>query len=386
MIVVGADNIAGAVAIGATAKKGNRHDKKYKETIDDFEIGEKKTNEKINKTIEEETFKNIEKLNEYIKIKNPKFLEDFELLNLLGTGSESYVYKAQITKKNNNLITAKMIKRVKGELININEINISKKLKNINIINTYGGSPVIKDELDCIMMEYAKYGNLRDFQKNILKRNTLSESLICFIAVQILKGLKYIHMCKVIHFDIKPQNIVIDDFLNVKIIDFSVAMDYGKINDKNTIKLPFRGTNFYIPPEVIKRKTINLKDLNKIDLYSLGVILYNLAFGSYPFNLSYEDSKDYNKIYDKIMKEQWEIKKEKHSYSVHFIDFLKKLLEKDIDKRINIYEAFNHYWIKGGDILFNEKEKLYNAGSFLADLITDHIYSFNIYMEKENNH
>ena len=348
-------------------------------------IGKRKSNEKKNVSITEEDFKNIEKLNEYIKIKNPKFSEDFELLNLIGTGSESYAFKAQLTKKNNNLITAKLIKRTKGQLININEINISKKLKNINIINTYGGIPVIKDELNFIMMEYAKYGNLRDFHKNILKRNTLSESLICFIAIQILKGLKYIHMCKVIHFDIKPQNIVIDDFLNVKIIDFSVAMDYGK-KDKNTIKLPFRGTNFYIPPEVIKKKTINLKDLNKIDLYSLGVMLYNMAFGSYPFNLSYEDSNDYNKIYDKIMKEDWELKKENHSYSVHFIDFLKKLLERDIDKRININEALNHYWIKGGDILFNEKEKLYNAGSFLADLITDHIYSFNIYMGKERNH
>ena len=55
---------------------------------------------------------------------------------------------------------------------------------------------------------------------------------------------------------------------------------------------------------------------------------------------------------------------------------------RNIDKRININEAFNHFWIKGADILFNEKEKLYNAGSFLAELITDHISSFNIYMNK----
>ena len=354
-----------------------------KELLNNCEIGELLTNERTNKIITQEVLNDVEKTKKYIKVKNPQFFQDFELVNLIGTGSEACAFKAKITKKNNSIITTKMIIRGKGESINTNEINISRKLKNKNIINTFGGTSVIKDELDCIMMEYAKYGNLRDFQKNILKRNTLSETLICFIAYQIINGLKYIHMNnKVCHFDIKPQNVVIDDYLNVKIIDFSVALDYRKAN-KNSIKLPFRGTNFYIPPEVIKSKTINITDLNKVDLYSLGVILYNLAFGSYPFDLTYEDSNNYNQIYDKVMKDGWEIKNDnKHSYSIYFIDFLKKLLEKNINERINIYEASNHYWLKGGEILFNEKEQLYNAGGFLADLITDHICNFNIYMDK----
>ena len=53
-------------------------------------------------------------------------------------------------------------------------------------------------------------------------------------------------------------------------------------------------------PEVIESKIINKNDLNKIDLYSFGVTLYNLAFGSYPFGLNREDSKDYDRIYYKI--------------------------------------------------------------------------------------
>ena len=65
-----------------------------------------------------------------------------------------------------------------------------------------------------------------------------------------------------------------------------------------------------------------------------------------------------------------------------FIDFLKKLLEKDIDKRININEALNHDWIKGANILFEEKEKMYNISNFLIHLITENILNFNEYIKK----
>ena len=347
--------------------------------MNEFETGEKKTDEETNKSLTEEELSNPEKLKNYINKKNQKFLETFELLNMIGSGSEACAYKVNIKKKNYAIIS-KMIRKEKREDKNNEEIKISQKLKNKYIINTFFGSIVVKNELDCIMMEYARYGNLRDFQKNILKRTILSESLLCYIAYHVLNGLKYMHMNKIAHFDIKPQNIVIDEFLNIKIIDFSVALDYKEIKGK----LPFRGTNFYIPPEVIKSKTINVKDLNKIDLYSLGVILYNFAFGCYPFDLSSEDSKDYDIIYNKIMKE-WEVKDENHIYSTHFIDFLKKILEKNIGERMSLNEACNHYWIKGANLLMNEKEKIYNACNFLSYLITDNIISFNAYIKNEEN-
>ena len=66
------------------------------------------------------------------------------------------------------------------------------------------------------------------------------------------------------------NNIVIDEYLKTKIIDFSISIDYNKIN-KNQIKIPFRGTNFYMAPEVIESKIKNKNDINKIDLYSFEV-------------------------------------------------------------------------------------------------------------------
>ena len=234
----------------------------------------------------------------------------------------------------------------RAEKRNISELNISCMFKNQNIIKIYGFYEIKKNELDCIIMEYGKFGNLRDFQKKILQREVLSEQLLCFFTLQILNGLNHCHKCIVVHFDLKLQNIIIDEYLMVKLIDFSVALNYNRINS-DKIRTPFRGTSFYMPPEVIKSKTINVNDLNKIDLYSLGMILYYLAFGYFPFGLKNEDAKDYDTIYYKIKNNKLEFDDEYNYYSKYFIDFLGKLLEKDINKRININKALNHYWTKG---------------------------------------
>ena len=68
------------------------------------------------------------------------------------------------------------------------------------------------------------------------------------------------------------------------------------------------------------------------------------------------------------------------NYSSYFIDFLSKLLEKDINKRINIYEALNHYWIKGANLLLDEKEKSYYNNNFLCYLLVNHIKMFEDYI------
>lgn len=346
------------------------------------EIHKRKSKESIEtQMLKNEDLFNPHNLTEYLKGKNIPFLENFELQDLVGKGRDSYVYRT-LVKKNGRFICSKFSKREKIGKLNINEYEISKKLKHQNIVNTIGASTIKKNELDLIMMEYARNGNLRDFQINSLRRYTLSESFLCYISRQILIGLKYMHMCKIAHFDLKPQNIIIDDYLNCKIIDFSVSLDYSQIKSK-TIALPFRGTNFYISPQVIKGEKINVSDLNKIDLYSLGVILHKFAFNSYPYDLSSEDSLNYGQIYNKINK-KWEVKDDKLIYSSHFIDFLNKLLEKDINKRINIDEALNHYWVKGSDILLDEKEKLFNANIFLSYLITNHFQKFNDYIKSKN--
>ena len=135
--------------------------------------------------------------------------------------------------------------------------------------------------------------------------------------------------------------------------------------------------------EVLKGETIKVKDLNKIDLYALGVIIYRLAFGKYPYRLKYGDENDYKEILKKIENEELEMEKQM-DYSASFLDFLNKLLKKNINERMNIHEALNHYWIKGNKLLLEEKEKCGNASFFLTYLLTDHIKNFNDYVNAKS--
>ena len=297
------------------------------------------------------------------KLLNSKASGKFEILDSTGTGSNPMPF---ISRSNGNVKIAKL---------NITK-KISEKIRNQYIHDPYAYFGSDKDE-------YNK-GTLTEFIKNKLGRVAVSESLLCFLAHQILNGLKYIHSRKISHLDIKPQNIVIDDYLNVKLIDFSISLDFSKIKS-NKIKLPFSGTGFYIAPEVLSHKTIDVKDLNKVDLYSLGVIIFNLAFGTYPYGLKNEDiieNQEYSKTLRKIENGNMGIDTEDNCFSSYFIDFLKSLLEKDIKKRININEALDHYWIKGAKILLDEKENLFNSEKFLEELINNSLINFNHYINK----
>ena len=315
-----------------------------------------------------------------ILISNAKFKENFELLDYVGSGSESKVYKG-IVKKNRKIIVIKIIDNEQSH-DNKNELEISSKLRHKNIINNYCSD--IDNNICYIVMENAEFGNINDFMRNIINKTYLSEQMLCYLAYNILNGIIYCHKNKVAHRDIKPNNIVVDKFINIKLIDFSISLNYQKYKPYDKIKLSLKGTNFYIPIEVIAKQRIKCKDLNKIDIYSFGVLLYYLAFQKYPYNLEKDDADDYDKIYKNIYKNDIGIDKENKEFSLAFYDFLSKIIEKDIYNRMDIYAARDHYWIKGAHILLAEKEKILNINTFISYLLSNHIKAFNDYIQRYN--
>lgn len=239
-----------------------------------------------------------------------------------------------------------------------------------------------------LVFELGSNGDLVNFQKKLLKRKVLSETIICYFAKQILEALEYLHKCKIIHMDIKPTNILVDSNLNVKLTDFSVSCSYNLFHPEDLVKFPFVGTSKYISPEILNRTKMKIKESVKIDLYSLGITLYELAFDSFPYKLNEVGNKDYDNILKNIQNEKLEFPKERKVSNI-FKDFLRGLLEKDFTKRLNIKMALNHAWIKGADIINNEKENLLCHESFLINLVTDNIYKYNNYINdidiKNNN-
>lgn len=361
--------------------------------------------------------KNYKMIKEYYKskqnmdnfLKNLKsqesanFLENFELIKYISSGSSGVVYEGRCKKKPEKHVCLKFLlnkleeeKREKknkniNAIKNINNNNICPKIKEINIQNRLKDKNITEyydysdlNDYGCIIMEFAKFGDLEYFQKKLLKKDYLSESLLAYITKQILDGLLYIHQSKIIHMDIKQQNILIDDNFNIKITDFSVSFSFEKYKENDKVNLPFSGTSLYMSPEVLLKSSIDYEDCSKIDMFSLGVVLYNLAFEKFPYELDYSYKRNFSLILEKIQKQKLVIP-EKKNFSPLFKKFLGNLLEKNIKNRINIYDALEDPWIKGAEILFKEKEKLNDLEKFLINMITDNVRSFNEYLKNNNS-
>ena len=235
-----------------------------------------------------EHFKNIDNMKDFLKEGCQDFNTNFELLSFVNSGSCGLVFEGKLKKTPNKRVGLKFLmgkimedKRDKNaNQKKLKEYNFQRKLHHKNITGLFGFYEI--KNCSCIAMDYAKYGDLEYFQKKLIQKKYLSETLIAYITIQILEGLQYCHQCKIIHMDIKQQNILIDENLTIKITDFSVSQSYEHIKDGRKFCLPLAGTSLYMSPEVLGKYEIDVEDCNKIDMFSLGTLLYNSAFGEFP--------------------------------------------------------------------------------------------------------
>jgi serine/threonine protein kinase len=330
--------------------------------------------------------KNINEVVEFCN-QNLKFKDDLRINSFLNKGSSGLVYVGEIKKCQNKKVALKLLRsnkvlKEKRDKLMRKEVHIMNKLKNKNSISLYGMYDIGNKESICIVMEWAKYSDIENFQKLIMK-NTLNESVIAYFAKQILIGLLNCKRNNIVHMDIKHQNIMIDENLVIKLSDYSVSIEISKTDiEKDQYTLPLVGTSLFMSPEVLSKKTVKIEDLHKVDMYSLGVLLYNLAFARYPYKLETNQKKNFNEILSRILHEKLEFFGS-NKHSLLFKNFLSGLLNKNIEERFSIEEALNHKWIKAADILFEEKEKIADLEKFLINLVTDNVIPFNDFISKD---
>ena len=200
----------------------------------------------------------------------------YELLEKIGEGGMSEVFKARCNKLN-RFVAVKILKK---EFCNNPEI-VEKFKGEATAIATLSDNNIVnildvgtQDDINYIVMEYVKGKTLKDVIKQVGKMNY--ETGIS-VAIQIARALDCAHRNKIIHRDVKPQNILVTEDGVMKVTDFGIAKSSTSSTITNTSTI--MGSAHYLSPEQAKGSFIDCRT----DLYSLGVVLYEMVTGTVPF-------------------------------------------------------------------------------------------------------
>lgn len=203
----------------------------------------------------------------------------FELVEVVGSGTYGQVYKGRHTRTG-QLAAIKIMDVTEEEEEEIKlEINVLKNHSHHRNIATYYGafihkSPPGQDDKLWLVMEYCGAGSVTDLVKST-RTLSLREDWIAYICREISRGLSHLHASKIIHRDIKGQNVLLTDNAEVKLVDFGVSARLDKtIGRRNT----FIGTPYWMSPEVIAcDENPEAKYDNRSDLWSLGITAIEMA-------------------------------------------------------------------------------------------------------------
>lgn len=201
----------------------------------------------------------------------------YELLQCVGEGGMSFVYKARCRKLNRFVA----VKILKDEFKNNEEIvrrfkkeaTAIANLSNPNVVNVLDVGT--QDDINYIVMEYVEGKTLKDIIK---EKGALPYEVAISIGIKVAKALECAHKSGIIHRDVKPQNILVTEEGVVKVTDFGIAksMDSSTIAHTNSVM----GSAHYFSPEQAKGTYTDYRT----DLYSLGIVLYEMVTGVVPFN------------------------------------------------------------------------------------------------------
>ena len=257
-------------------------------------------------------------------------MNDFQIISKLGEGAYSTVFKV---KRN---IDQKIYALKKVKLLNLSEKEKENSLNEVRILASVKSNFVVsykeaffdeKDNTLCIVMEFADRGDL--YQKIVQHKKSakfFEESDIWRIFIQLVKGLKALHVLKILHRDMKSANV------------FLFSNGSAKLGDLNVSKVARRGlgytqtgTPYYASPEVWKDKPYD----HKSDVWSLGCVLYEMITLRPPFR-----AQDMEGLFNKVCKGQYSRIPER--FSDDLFQVVQFLLQVNPSSRPSCEQILNH--------------------------------------------
>ena len=249
----------------------------------------------------------------------------------IGYGSFSTIFKGYSYTNCNKPVAIKKITKIIDKKYFDLEVKVMKYINHPNILQIY--KVIKKNDTIFLVLEYCNGGDLSNY---IATKNNIFDKRYFR---QILKGLEYLYNNKILHRDIKPQNILIHNH-NIKISDFGFAKSF----EKNDLITTFCGSPLYMAPEIMRNREYNFKS----DIWSLGVVLYELIVKEHPYYCN-----NRNELMGLVKNNNFKIDFTKiHNTTKQ--KFIKKLLNSNPNKRL----TWNKIFIKQ----INDKEQLYNGG------------------------
>jgi HAMP domain-containing protein len=203
----------------------------------------------------------------------------FEILSVLGAGGMGVVYKAR-DRELDDLVALKMLKRElwgdRSQLDRLkSEIKLARRITHPNVLRTHDFGEI--DGIPYISMEYVRGVTLRYL---LDQSGRLPYSAGLRLAKQLCAGLGAAHAVGVMHRDIKPENLILEPTGNAKLMDFGIARPVHRMEAGQTEAGFILGTPLYLSPEQLQGNEID----TRADIYSTGVVLYEMFTGELPFN------------------------------------------------------------------------------------------------------
>ncbi|XP_012368683.1 aurora kinase C [Octodon degus] len=260
--------------------------------------------------------------------RRPLTIDDFDIGRPLGKGRFGSVYLARL-KDSHFIVALKVIFKSQVEKEGMEhqlrrEVEIQAHLQHPNILRLYNYFHDARRVY--LILEYAPRGEL---YKELLRSHTLDEQRTATIMEELADALAYCHAQKVIHRDIKPENLLLGFRGEVKIGDFGWSVHTQSLRRKTMC-----GTVDYVPPEMIHRNTYD----EKVDLWCLGVLCYELLVGSPPF-----ESTSHNETYRRILQVDVQFPR---SMPEGARDLIARLLRFQPEERLPLSQILAHPWVK----------------------------------------